>query len=121
MRKCLPFGNADAIALFAPAICCLKEMINISNVFVDLFAREYYFSFNPMSYKFMRFNVITPLDTTVFWKAQKVEIVECDVHLVNYIGNDLSDFNITRHACHCELYQRSNNVINDFKVYDCVS
>ena len=109
------FGYADDIALVAPSIYCLKEMVNVC----EQFAHEYHISFNPSKSKLMSFNLSRPLGTPIYLNGQKVEVVDHDSHLGNYVATDLRDINITKHVC--DLYQRSNNVISDFNVCDSVT
>ena len=66
----------------------------------------------------MSFNLSRPLDTPIFLNGQKVEVVDNDSHLGNYVATDLRDINITKHVC--DLYQ-SNNVISDFNACDSVT
>ena len=105
------FGYADYIALVAPSIYCLKQMVNICGQF----AHEFHISFNPSKSKLMSFNLGTP----IFLNGQKVEVVDDDFHLGNYVATDLRDINITKHVC--DLYQRSNNIISDFNDCDSVT
>ena len=51
------FGYADDIALVAPSIYCLKEMVNVC----EQFAHEYHISFNPSKSKLMSFNYVDHL------------------------------------------------------------
>ena len=108
-------GYADDIALIAPSIYCLKEMVNVC----EQFAHKYHISFNPSKSKLMSFNLSRPLGTPIFLNGQKVEVVDHDSHLGNYVATDLRDINITKHVC--DLYQRSNNVISDFNACDSVT
>ena len=55
----------------------------------------------------------------VFRNGKRVEVVQSDVHLGNYISTNITDRNIVGHIC--DLYQRSNSVISDFNVCDSVS
>ena len=114
------FGYVDDIALVAPSIYCLKEMVNVC----EQFAHEYHISFtqvNPTSARpeVMSFNLSRPLGTHIFLNGQKVEVVDQDSHLGNYVATDLRDINTTKHVC--DLYQRSNNVISDFNACDSVT
>ena len=55
-----------------------------------------------------------------FLNGQKVEVVDNDSHLGNYVTTDLRDINITKlHVC--DLYQCSNYVISDFNACDSVT
>ena len=90
-------------------------MVNVC----EQFAHEYHISFNPSKSKLMSFNLSRPLGTLIFLNGQKVEVVDHDSHLGNYVATDLRDINITKHVC--DLYQRSNNVISDFNACDSVT
>ena len=89
------FGYADDIALVAPSIYCLKEMVNVC----EQFAHEYHISFNPSKSKLMSFNLSRPLGTPIFLNSQKVEVVDHDSHLGNYVATDLRNINIIKHVC----------------------
>ena len=62
-------------------------MVNICEQSAD----EYHISFNPCKSKLMSFNLSRPLDTPMFLNGQKVEIVDNDSHLGNYVATDLRD------------------------------
>ena len=47
------FGYADDIALVAPSIYCLKEIVNVC----EQFAHEYHISFNPSKIQINDFQV----------------------------------------------------------------
>ena len=64
-----------------PSIYCLKEMVN----FCEQFADEYDISFNLSKSKLMGFNLSRPLDTPIVLNGQKVEDVDNDSHLGNYV------------------------------------
>ena len=109
------FGYADDIALVAPSLYCLKKMISIC----ETFANKYSISFNPSKSKLLCFNVDSSNVAPVFIIGKRVEVVQSDVHLGNYISTNITDRNIVGHVC--DLYQRSNSVISDFNVCDSVS
>ena len=90
-------------------------MVNVC----EQFDHEYHISFNPSKSKLMSFNLSRPLGTLIFLNGQKVEVVDHDSHLGNYVATDLRDINITKHVC--ALYQRSNNVISDTNACDSVT
>ena len=79
-------------------MCCLKEMVDIC----EQFAHEYHISFNPSKSKLMSFNLSRPLGTLIFLNSQKVEVVDNDSHLGNYVATILRDISITKHVC--DLY-----------------
>ena len=109
------FGYADDIALVAPSLYCLKKMISIC----ETFANKYSISFNPSKSKLLCFNVDSSKVAPVFINGKRVEVVQSDVHLGNYISTNITDRNIVGNVC--DLYQRSNSVISDFNVCDSVS
>ena len=67
----------------------------------------------------MSFNINRPVGIPIFLNGQKVEVVDNDSHLGNYVATDLKDINKTKHVC--DLYQSSNNVISDFNACDSVT
>ena len=67
----------------------------------------------------MSFTLSRPLGTPISLNGQKVEVVDNDSHLGNYVATDLRDINITKHVC--DLCQRSTNVISDFNACDSVT
>ena len=76
-------------------------------------------TFNPSKSKLLCFNVDSSTVAPVFISGKRVEVVQSDVHLGNYISTNITDRNIVRHVC--DLYQRRNSVISDFNVCDSVS
>ena len=48
-----------------------------------------------------------------YLKGERVSIVENEKHLGNYVSTDIEDRNII--AGVCDLYQRSNLLISDFR------
>ena len=109
------FGYVDDIALVAPSLYCLKKMISTC----ETFANKYSISFNLSKSKLLCFNVDSSNVAPVFINGKRVEVVQSDVHLGNYISTNIADRNIVGHVC--DLYQCSNSVINDFNVCDSVS
>ena len=108
-------GYADDIALVAPSLYCLKKMIRIC----ETIANEYSISFKPSKSKLLCFNIDSSNVAPVFINRKRVEVVQSDVHLGNYISTNITDRNIVGHVC--DLYQHSNSVISDFNVCDSVS
>ena len=53
----------------------------------------------------------------IYLNGEKVSILEHEKHLGNYVSTDIADRNIIADVC--DLYQRSNLQISDFRV--CVS
>ena len=80
---------------------------------------KYSISFNPSKSKLLCLNVDSSNIVPVFIKGKRVEVIQSDVHLGNYISTNITDRNIVGHVC--DLYQRSNSVISDFNVCDSVS
>ena len=109
------FGYADDIVLVAHSLYCLKKMISICKTF----ANKYSTSINLSKSKLLCFKVDSSNDAPVFINGKRVEVVQSDVHLGNYISTNITDRNIVRHVC--DSYQRSNSVISDFNVCDSVS
>ena len=106
------FGYADDIALVAPSLTSLKQMIKIC----EQFAGSHSITFNPLTTKLLYFNMkleskVPPL----YLNGEKVSIVEHENHLGNYVSIDITDRNVF--AGVCDLYQRSNFLINDFRVH----
>ena len=85
----------------------------------ETFANKYSISFNPSKSKLLCFNVDSSNVAPVFINGKRVEVVQSDAHLGNYISTNITDRNIVGHVC--DLYQRSNSVISDFNVCDSVS
>ena len=109
------FGYADDIALVAPSLHCLKKMISVCKTYVN----KYSISFNLSKSKLLCLNVDSSSVVPVFINGKRVEVVQSDVHLGNYISTNITDRNIVGHVC--DLYQRSNFIIRDFNVCDSVS
>ena len=106
------FGYANDIALVAPSLCSLKLMISIC----EEFAKCHSIVFNPSKTKLLCFNLdqlseIPP----IYLNGVQISIVEHEKHLGNYVST-ISDRNIIANVC--DLYQRSNLLISDFRVCD---
>ena len=54
-----------------------------------------------------------------YLNGERVSIVENEKHLGNYVSTDIEDRNII--ADICDLYQRSNSLISDFRVCDSIT
>ena len=106
------FGYADDIALISPSFYSLKKMISIC----ESYAIKYHITFNPIKSKLICFNVDPSDLPPVYLNNQPIAIINNDVHLGNYISSDILDRNIMSNIC--DLYQRSNSIINDFRVCD---
>ena len=107
------FGYADDIALVAPSLSSLKQMISIC----EEFAKSHSIVFNPSKTKLLCFN-LDPLSEIppIYLNGVQISIVEHEKHLGNYISTNISDRNIIANVC--DLYQRSNLLISDFRVCD---
>ena len=109
------FGYADDIALVAPSLSSLKQMMKIC----EQFAESHSITFNPTKTKLLRFNmkpesVLPP----IYLNGENVSIVEHEKHLGNYVATDIADRNMIANVC--DLYQRSNLLISDFRVCDSI-
>ncbi len=109
------FGYADDVALLAPSIYCLKEMITTC----ELFAKQHSISFNPNKSKLLCFNIDSSCIAPVFLNGEKIDVVDSDKHLGNYISTCITDRNIIDNVC--DFYQRSNWVLSDFGICDSMS
>ena len=76
------FGYAVDIALVASSLYCLKKMISICQTIEN----KYSISFNPSKSKLLCFNVDSSDVAPVFINGKRVEVVQSDVHLGNYIS-----------------------------------
>ena len=108
------FGYADDIALVAPSVFSLKHIINIC----EKFAKCHSTVFNPSKTKLLCFN-LDPLTEVlpIYINGVQVSIVQHEKHLGNYVSTNISDRNIIANVCN--LYERSNLLISDFRVCDC--
>ena len=52
----------------------------------------------------------------IYLNGERVSIVEHEKHLGNYVSTDIADRNIIADVC--DLYQRSNLLISDFRICD---
>ena len=105
----------DDIALVAPSLSSLKQMMKIC----EQFAESHSITFNPTKTKLLCFNmkpesVLPP----IYLNGEKVSIVEHEKHLGNYVATDIADRNMIANVC--DLYQRSNLLISDFRVCDSI-
>ena len=110
------FGYADDIALVAPSLSSLKQMIKIC----EQFTGSHSITFNPLKTKLLCFNIkLESKVSTVYLNGERVSIVEHEKHLGNYVSTDIADRNIISDVC--DLYQRSNLKIGDFRVCDSIT
>ena len=108
-----PFGYADNIALVAPSLQSLRKMICIC----EQYAKTHSITFNPNKSKLLCYNVDEADDIPpIYLNGEVIPSVCSDKHLGNYISTDIADRNIVDNLC--DLYQRSNWVISDFRVCD---
>ena len=105
----LHLENADDVALVALSLYCLKCMIPIC----EEFAKKYQITFNPTKSKLLCFNTnnaVTPHN------GQHLTVVHKDKHLGNYISDSINERHILNNIC--DLYQRSNLFIIQFRSCD---
>ena len=110
------FGYADDIALIAPSLSSLKQMMKIC----ENFAKAHNIVFNSSKTKLLCYNkdpqtVIPP----IYLNGEQVSVVEHEKHLGNFLSTNIYDRNIISNVC--DLYQRSNLLISDFRVCDCIT
>ena len=55
----------------------------------------------------------------IYLNRERVSIVENEKHLGNYVSTDIEDRNIIADVC--DLYQRSNLLISDFRACDSIT
>ena len=107
------FGYADDITLVAPSLSSLKQMISIC----EKFAKCHFIVFNPSKTKLLCFNLDSLSEIPlIYLNRVQISIVEHKKHLGNYVFTNISDRNIIANVC--DLYQRSNLLISDFRVCD---
>jgi len=109
------FGYADDVALIAPSLYCLKEMILIC----EKFATAHSITFNPSKSKLLCFNIDPIKVSRIYLKGQPITVVDNEQHLGNYIATDVHDRNIIDVVS--DLYQRSNWLISDFRSCDSIT
>ena len=110
------FGYADDIALIAPSLSSLKQMMKIC----ENFAKSHNIVFNSSKPKLLCYNkdpqtVIPPISK---WRTGII-VAEHEKHLGNFLSTNIYDRNIISNVC--DLYQRSNLLISDFRVCDCIT
>ena len=107
------FGYADDIALLAPSLQCLKQMISIC----EKYASSHSITFNPNKSKLLCYNAdLTSNVPQVYLNGEKIPVVDSDKHLGTFISTNIADRNITENVC--DLYKRSNWIISGFRVCD---
>ena len=110
------FGYADDIALIAPSLSSLKQVMKIC----ENFAKSHNIIFNSSKTKLLCYNkdpqtVIRP----IYLNGEQVSVVEHEKHLGNFLTTNIDDRNIISNVC--DLYQMSNLLISDFRVCDCIA
>ena len=109
------FGYTDDIVLVAPSIYSPKEMVK----HFEHFAHEYHICFNSSKFNLRSFDLKQTTWHQHFPERQKVEVVDNDSDLGNYVASDLKDINLIKHVC--DFYERNNKVICDFNACDSVT
>ena len=110
------FGYADDIALVAPSLTSLKQMIKIC----EQFAGFHSITFNPLKTKLLCLNLkLESKVPPIYLNGETISIVKHEKHLGNYVSTDIADRNIIADVC--DLYQRSNLLISDFRVRDSIT
>ena len=61
----------------------------------------------------------TPVIPPIYLNGEQISVVEHDKHLGKFLSTDIYDRNIITNVC--DLYQRSNLLISDFRVCDCIT
>ena len=99
------------MALFAPSLytSSLKCMIATC----EEFAKKHQITFNPTKSKLLCFNACDAVTPHIKLNSQPVSVVHKDKHLGNYISDSIHDCHILYNIC--DLYQRSNLLINQFR------
>ena len=81
------------------------------------YAKSHSITFNPNKSKLLCYNIDEAVDIPpIYLNGEVIPSVGSDKHLGNYISTDIADRNIVDSVY--DLYQRSNWVINDFRVCD---
>ena len=77
------------------------------------FANEYQNDFNPTKSNLICFNANIDHTPHIILNGQPVSVVLKDKHLGNYISSSINDRHIIENTC--DLYQRSNLLISQFR------
>ena len=86
-------------------------------IICEKYANSHSIIFNPNKSKLLCFNVDgTDVIPQTYLNGEVIPVVDSDKHLGNYISTNIIDRNIIDNIC--DLYQRSNKVISDFRVGD---
>ena len=93
------FGYADDIALVAPSLQFLKQMISKCEKYVS----SHSITFNPNKSKLLCYNAnLTSNVPQVYLNGEKIPVVNSDKHLGNFISTNIVDINIPENVC--DLY-----------------
>ena len=106
------FGYADDVALVIPSLYSLKYMIATC----EEFSKKHQITFNPTKSKYLCFNACDAVTPHIKLNVQPVSVVHKDNHLSNYISDSIHDRHILNTIC--DLYQRSNVLISQFRSCD---
>ena len=104
------FWYTDDVALVALSLNSLRCMIATC----EEFANEYQIDFNPTKSKLICFNANIDHTPHIILNGQPVSVVFKDKHLGNYISSSINDRHIIENTC--DLYQRSNLLISQFRL-----
>ena len=86
----------------------------------EQFAESHSITFNPSKTKLWCFNLkLESKVPPIYLNAERVSIVKNEKYLGNYVSTDIEDRNINTDVC--DLYQRSNLLISDFRVCDSIT
>ena len=80
------------------------------------FAKKHQITFNPTKSKLLCFNACDAVTPHIKLNGQPVSVVHKDKHLGNYISDPIHDRHILNNIC--DLYQRSNLLISQFRSCD---
>ena len=84
-------GCADDIALVAPSLSSLKQMMKIC----EQFAESHSITFDPTKTKLLCFNMKPEsVFPPIYLNGEKVSTVEHEKHLGNYVATDIADRNM---------------------------
>ena len=93
------FGYADDVALIAPSLYALRKMISVCEPYPE----RYHITFNPIKSKLICYNIDPSTLGSICLNKEPISIVDNDMHLGNYISNDIHGRNIVSNVC--DLYQ----------------
>ena len=86
----------------------------------EQFAGSHSITFNPLKTKLLCFSMkLESKVPPIYLNGEEVSIVEHEKHLGNYVSTDIADRNIIADVC--DLHQRSNLLISDFRVCDSIT